>query len=144
VNTLHTVLGFAVIGANGLAGAWGGVAWLRRSPSVVFWYLLRVAQAAVVIQVGLGLVLVFGGRAPPDPLHLVYGISPLVVALVTEAMRVGAAQREIEEAGDLDDAPREEQVAVARRVVRRETGIMAVGTLVILTLALRAAFTAGG
>jgi hypothetical protein len=144
VNTLHTIVGFVVIAANGLAGTWGGVAWLRRTPSVVFWYLLRVAQATVVVQVGLGLALVFGGRAPPDALHLVYGISPLVVALATEAMRVGAAQRELEDAGDLEDAPHAEQVAVARRVVRRETGIMAVGTLVILTLALRAAFTGGG
>lgn len=138
------VLGFVVIGANGLAGGWGGVAWLRHSPSVVFWYLLRVAQAAVVLQAGIGLALVLGGRTPPDALHLVYGIAPLVVALVTEAMRVGAAQRELEDAGDLEEAPRAEQVAVARRVVRRETGIMAVGALVILTLALRAAFTAGG
>lgn len=144
MNTIHMVLGFVVIGSNGLAGTWGGVAWLRHSPSVVFWYLLRIAQAAVVLQVGVGLALVLGGRPPPDGLHLVYGISPLVVALVTEAMRVGAAQRELEEAGDLEEAPRAEQVTVARRVVRRETGIMAVGTLVILTLALRAAFTAGG
>jgi hypothetical protein len=143
VNAIHMVLGLVVIAANGVAGAWGGIAWLRRSPSVVFWYLLRVAQAAVVLQVGVGLALVLGGRRPPDALHLVYGIAPLVVALVTEAMRVGAAQREIEEVGDLEAAPRAEQVAVARRVVRRETGIMAVGTLVIVTLALRAAFTGG-
>ena len=33
---------------NLLAGAWGAIAWLRRRPSVAFWYLLRVAQVAVV------------------------------------------------------------------------------------------------
>ncbi len=32
----------------------------------------------------------------------------------------------------------------ARRVLLREMGIMAVGALLILTLALRAAFTSGG
>ena len=143
IDQLHLVVGVAVIGANAVAGAWGGVAWLRHSPSVVFWYLLRFAQAAVVVQVGLGLALVLGGRAPPDGLHLVYGIAPLVVSLVSEAMRVGAAQREIEEAGDLDAAEHAEQVMIARRVVRREMGIMTVGALVIVTLALRAAFTAG-
>jgi hypothetical protein len=34
--------------------------------------------------------------------------------------------------------PHEEQVALARRVVRREMGVMAVGTLLIGTLSLRA------
>ena len=143
IDQLHLVVGVAVIASNAVAGAWGGVSWLRQSPSVVFWYLLRVAQAAVVLQVGLGLALVLGGRTPPDGLHLVYGIAPLVVSLVSEAMRVGAAQREIEAAGDLDAAGHAEQVMVARRVVRREMGIMTVGALVIVTLALRAAFTAG-
>ncbi len=143
MNQVHLVLGVAVIGANTVAGAWGAVAWLRRSPSVVFWYLLRAAQAVVVLQVGVGLALVFGGLRPPDGLHVVYGIAPLVVTLVTEAMRVGAAQRELDDIGDLDATPRDEQVLVARRVVRREMGIMAVGALVIVTLGLRAAFTAG-
>ncbi len=143
MNQVHLVLGVAVIGVNTVAGAWGAVAWLRRSPSVVFWYLLRAAQAVVVLQVGVGLALVFGGLRPPDGLHVVYGIAPLVVTLVTEAMRVGAAQRELDDIGDLDATPRDEQVLVARRVVRREMGIMAVGALVIVTLGLRAAFTAG-
>ena len=143
IDQLHLAVGVAVIASNALAGAWGGVAWLRRSPSVVFWWLLRVAQAAVVLQVALGLALVLGGRTPPDGLHLVYGIAPLAVSLVSEAMRVGAAQREIEEAGDLDAVGHAEQVMVARRVVRREMGIMTVGTLLIVTLGLRAAFTAG-
>lgn len=143
MNQVHLVLGVAVIAANTVAGAWGAVAWLRRSPSVVFWYLLRAAQAVVVLQVGVGLALVFGGLRPPDGLHVVYGIAPLVVTLVTEAMRVGAAQRELDDVGDLDATPRDEQVLVARRVVRREMGIMAVGALVIVTLGLRAAFTAG-
>ncbi len=143
MNQVHLVLGVAVIAANAVAGAWGAVAWLRRSPSVVFWYLLRAAQAVVVLQVGVGLALVFGGLRPPDGLHVVYGIAPLVVTLVTEAMRVGAAQRELDDVGDLDATPRDEQVLVARRVVRREMGIMAVGALLIVTLALRAAFTAG-
>ena len=136
-------MGVAVIAANALAGAWGGVAWLRRSPSIVFWYLLRAAQALVVLQAALGLALVLGGRETPDELHVVYGLAPLLVTLVSEGMRVGAAQRELEEAGDLEALERSEQAAVARRVVRRETGVMSVGALLIVTLALRAAFTGG-
>lgn len=134
------VLGIAVIASNALAGAWGGIAWIRRSPSTVFWYLLRLAQAVVVLQVGVGLALILTGREAPDELHFVYGIAPLVISLVSEGMRVGAAQRELDEVPDLEALERSEQVALARRVVRRETGIMAVGAILIVSLALRAAF----
>jgi hypothetical protein len=138
---VHAAIGVALIAANAAAGAWGGVTWLRRSPSVVFWYLLRVAQALVVLQALLGLVLLAQRRAAPDDLHFVYGIAPLVIALVSETMRVGAVQRELEDVDDLDALDRSEQAAVARRMVLREMGIMTVGTLLIVTLALRAAFS---
>ena len=140
---VHAALALAVLAANLLAGGWGAVAWLRREPSVAFWYLLRIAQVVVVVQVVVGLLLVGSGRSAPDALHVVYGTAPLVVALVSEAMRVGAAQRELAEVGDIDALERSEQAAIARRVVRREMGIMAVGALAIVTLALRAAGTGG-
>ena len=143
MSQVHLVLGVAVLATNLIAGAWGGVAWLRREPSVVFWYLLRVAQATVVVQVVLGLVLLVGGRAAPDSLHVLYGVAPLVVALISEAMRVGAAQTELAAAGDLDALERREQALLARRVVLREMGVMSVGALLIVTLALRAGATAG-
>ena len=139
---VHAVAGVAVIAANAIAGAWGGVAWLRRSPSIAFWYLLRVAQAVVVLQVAIGLALILTGQEAPDELHFVYGIAPLVVSLVSEGMRVGAAQRELdalEEGADLEALDRAEQARIARRVVRREMGVMTVGALLIVTLALRAA-----
>ena len=140
---VHEVLAVAVLVTNLLAGGWGGIAWLRREPSIAFWYLLRVAQAVVVVQVMIGLLLLGGGRSAPDALHVVYGIAPLVVALVTEAMRVGAGQRELSGVGDFEALERHEQAVLARRVVRREMGIMAVGALLIVTLALRAAGTGG-
>jgi hypothetical protein len=140
---VHAALALAVLAANLLAGGWGAVAWLRREPSVAFWYLLRIAQVLVAVQVVVGLLLVGSGRSAPDALHVVYGTAPLVVALVSEAMRVGAAQRELAEVGDIDALERSEQAAIARRVVRREMGIMAVGALAIVTLALRAAGTGG-
>ena len=143
MTSVHVGLGVAVLVTNGLAGAWGGIAWLRRAPSTVFWYLLRVAQAVVVLQVAVGLALILTGREAPDELHFVYGIAPLVVSLVSEGMRVGAAQRELDDVPDLDALERREQVLVARRVVRREMGIMSVGALLIVSLALRAYQTGG-
>jgi pseudouridine-5'-phosphate glycosidase len=76
-------------------------------------------------------------------LHVVYGVAPLVVSLVSEGMRVGVAQREIGEVEDLDALERSAQVALARRVALGEMGVMTVGALLILTLALRAYQTGG-
>jgi hypothetical protein len=133
----HVVLGVTVVAANALAGVVGAATWLRSAPSRVFWVLLRLAQATVVGQAGLGLALIAVGREAGG-LHLFYGISPLVVALVSEAARVSASQRELEEAGDYQALEHAEQVALARRIVLRETGVMTIGLLLNVTLALRA------
>jgi hypothetical protein len=139
MNTVHVIGGIAVMGTNLLAGAWGGVAWLRQRPSVTFWYLLRIAQAAVVIQVLNGAVLLLLGREA-DALHYLYGVLPLVVALLAEAARAGAAERELIGL-DFESLPRERRRLVALAIVRRETGIMALSALLIAFLALRAAET---
>ncbi|MDQ4129924.1 MAG: hypothetical protein M3133_02855 [Actinomycetota bacterium] len=140
---IHAVLGIALLAANGLAAAWGAVAWARKRPSVAFWPLLRLAQAVVAAQVVLGLILLARGAQAPDGLHLAYGIAPLVITLVSEGMRVGAAQRELAEIDDLEQLDRPQQVAVARRVAISEMGVMTVGLLLILTLSLRAYQTGG-
>ena len=114
----------------------------RGEPSVAFWYLLRTAQAAVAAQVVLGLLLLARGGTKPDGLHIAYGITPLVVTLVSEGLRLGAAQRELEGV-DVDGLDRGEQLALARRVALSEMGVMTVGAILILTLALRA-FQTGG
>ena len=132
------VVGFVVLALNGLAAAWGGIAWLRRDPSVWFWYFLRAAQVSVVVQAALGALLIARGEEA-DGLHLFYGLTPLFIALASEAMRVGAAQAEVAEVEDVEALERREQVLLARRVVLREMGVMTTGTLMIVTLALRAA-----
>jgi hypothetical protein len=140
---VHLVVGIAVLATNLLAGVWGAIAWARHDPSVWFWYLLRAAQAVVVLQVTLGLVLVATDHRAKDELHYAYGVSLLVVTLVTEGMRAGAAQRELEEIDDVDLLTEQEQRQVARRVVLREMGLMTIGALLVTTLALRAAMTGG-
>jgi hypothetical protein len=141
---VHLVVGIAVLATNLLAGVWGAIAWARHDPSVWFWYLLRVAQAVVVVQVTLGLILLATGHRASDGLHYVYGVSLLVVTLVTEGMRVGAAQRELEDVGDIDALTPRQQREIAGRVVLREMGVMTIGALLVTTLALRAAMTGGG
>ena len=138
---VHIAGGVTVIALNLIAGSIGGIAWLRREPSVAFWYLLRAAQAAVVLQVGLGSVLLLSGREAESGLHYLYGVLPLAISLLAEGARAGAAERELEGL-DFESLPKSRQGAIAATIVRRETGIMAVSALVIFLLALRAAFTA--
>ncbi len=140
MDTLHLVVGVAVVALNLVAGAWGGIAWLGERPSVGFWYLLRAAQLAVILQVLLGGILVLLGHEAADGLHYVYGLAPLAVSLLAEGARAGVADHEV---GDLafEALPRERQRRIALAIVRREMGIMAVSALVIFLLALRAAGT---
>jgi hypothetical protein len=142
VLAVHLTVGIAVIGSNLIAGGWGGVAWLRREPSVGFWYALRVAQALVVLQVGLGAILLLSGREADSGLHYLYGVLPVLVSLLGEGARAGVADRELIGL-DFDSLPKGRQRAIALEIVRREMGIMAVSALVIVLLALRAATTAG-
>ncbi len=139
------VVGIAVLATNLVAAGWGVIGWLRKDAraSIVFWPLLRLAQATVVVQAVLGFLLVARGASSPDGLHIIYGVSPLVIALVSEGMRVGIAQREIEGVEDIEALERSEQVALAKRVALGEMAVMTVGALLILTLALRA-FQTGG
>jgi len=139
VDVVHLTFGVAVIAANLTAGVWGAASWYRRKPSVGFWYALRVAQVAVVLQVGLGGVLVLQGEEAADGLHYVYGVLPILIALLAEGARTAASEHELEGL-DFEALPADRQRAVAMAISRRETGIMAVSALVILGLALRAAF----
>lgn len=140
---VHIIVGVAVIAGNLVAGLWGGASWYRRRPSVGFWYALRFAQVAVVLQVALGAVLLLDGREALDGLHYVYGVLPVLVTLLAEGARIAASEHELEGL-DFESLPRERQRAVAMAISRRETAIMAVSALVILGLALRAAFLSPG
>lgn len=139
---VHVVVGCALIALNLVAFAVGGIAWYRDRPSIRFWYLLRAAQAAVFLQAMLGGLLVFTNHEPDDSLHYLYGILPLVVSLIAEGARTGAAERELRDV-DFESLSADAQQNVALAIVRREMGIMAVSCGVILFLALRAAGTSG-
>jgi hypothetical protein len=137
------VLGIAVLATNGVAAAWGGVSYLRAQPSRWFWPLLRAAQAAVAVQVILGLILTARGAEAPDGLHIAYGVALLVVTLFSEGFRATVALRVLEDVPDVEKLERAEQVSIARQVALAEMGVMTVGLLLIVTLALRAYFTGG-
>lgn len=138
---LHLILGVSVLASSLAAGAWGAGAWYLRRPSVGFWYALRVAQALVVLQVASGGLVLLLGREAGD-LHYLYGVLPVLVNLLAEGARSVANEHELEGL-DFEALPTERQRAVAAAIARRETGIMAVASLVVFGLALRAALLQG-
>ena len=56
----------------------------------------------------LGGILLLLGREAADGLHYVYGLAPLVVSLLAEGARAGAAERELGDV-DFETLPRERQ-----------------------------------
>ena len=143
VHIAFGVLAIALMAAVALYGAW---AWWRVQPRPGLWRLLRVAQVVVIIQVALGGILVATGHKPGH-LHVLYGLLPLGVSLITETLRASSAQmvldaRGYESAQAVGKQPREEQQAVVRAILRREFGLVAIAALVIVVLLLRAAQTA--
>jgi hypothetical protein len=139
---VHLVVGVAVLGLNLAAGAWGVVALLWRRASVSFWYVLRAAQASVIVQVLLGVLLLIAGREPAEDLHYMYGAAPLLVNMFAEGMRVSAAQREVGDV-DFENLAAGEQRTIALRIVRRELVIMTLACFLVLAFAVRAAQVSG-
>jgi hypothetical protein len=142
VGDVHLVVGVGMLVLNLVTAGWGGVAWLTDRASVAFWYLLRAAQASVILQVLLGAVLLVGGQEAKDAIHYMYGSGPLVVNLFAEGLRVNAAPREIGDR-DFEALSPDEQRGIALRIVRREMGIMTLAALLIVVFGFRAAQVSG-
>ena len=140
---LHIWTGIAVVASSLVAGLWGGAAWLLRRPTVGFWYAIRAMQALILIQILIGGLLLVSGREPPEGLHYVYGLLPLLVSFLGEGARATVADRELEGL-DFDALPDERRREIALAITRDETGIMALSAIVIFGLALRAGAVGGG
>ena len=140
---LHLAVGVAVLGLNLVVALWGvAAAALGRTP-VSFWYVLRAAQVSVVVQVLLGAILLVAGHEPRDAIHYMYGTAPLLVNLIAEGMRAGAAEREVPEGVEFSGLPAGDQRAIALRIVRREMMIMSIAALLVAAFSLRAAQVSG-
>jgi hypothetical protein len=143
LTAVHIALGVALIAVNLAAGLWGAWCWWRRRDAPVFWPLLRIGQALVMVQAVDGAILILLGEELPD-LHLVYGLVPLGVSFLAEQLRLTAAdtvlaQRDLEGRKDVEALPPSEQNALVRAIVRREMGVMAASALVVAFLGVRAA-----
>jgi hypothetical protein len=139
MTTAHIVLGVAVVVVNLAAGLLGAYKWRKDEYSHVFWPLLRVGQALVVVEAIDGAVLLLMGQDLPR-LHLIYGLVPLGVQFIAEQLKLTSAQAILDQRGvssaselDPDDAEH-----AALDILRREMGVMAASALVVAALGLRA------
>jgi hypothetical protein len=144
---VHLVVGIAAIAVNLLAALIGAWHWWRGERSVTFWRVLRLGQALVVVQAALGGVLLATGHKPHH-LHVLYGLLPLLVSFIAEALRSASAQMVLDARGyasaqDVGRLPPDEQRGIVLAIMHRELGVMTAAALVVVALLLRAAQTAG-
>lgn len=79
---LHALNAVLLIAANLLAAGWGLVYVRReRTPGRVYAHVLALAQALVIGQVAVGLLLLSDGASAPDRLHSLYGGLALLAVL---------------------------------------------------------------
>ena len=82
VADFHAVNGILVVVANVLAVAWGALYVLRKhAPGRLYAHVLAAAQALVIGQVALGLLLLSDDRRTADELHYLYGLLALAAVL---------------------------------------------------------------
>ncbi len=141
------VVGVLAIVLNGAACLYGAWCWRRAEPSRGFWRLLRLAQAVVVLEVALGGVLLIMGRKAPN-LHYLYGVLPLLVAIIAEPLRASSAQmvldaRGLESSQAVAELPDDQQRAIVLSIIQRELAVATLAALVVVVLLARAAMTAG-
>ena len=142
MSDLHTQIGAVTIAVNGLAALIGLVAWLVRRNPRVFWIALRSGQVLVILEAVVGAALLLDGKDLPR-LHLVYGLTPIVVSFLAEQLRLATTpvfldKRGLEGGDDVRKLPETEQRRLVQDILRRELGVMATSAGVVALLCMRA------
>jgi hypothetical protein len=142
VSDLHTQIGAVTIGVNGLAALIGLVAWLASRNPRIFWIVLRSGQVLVILEAVVGAALLLDGKDLPR-LHLVYGLTPIVVSFLAEQLRIATTpvildKRGLEGGDDVRKLPEAEQRQLVRDILRRELAVMATAAGVVALLCMRA------
>jgi hypothetical protein len=146
VKDVHLVVGVVTISLNAAVAVLGGWEWWQARSDRWFWWVLRAAQLAVVVQVALGGILLALGHKASN-LHYLYGALPLLVSLLAEQLRAVSAQMVLDARGfrsaqAVGKLPESEQRALVTTIIQREVGVMALAALVVVVLLVRAAQTA--
>jgi len=143
VSGVHSQIGYVTVGVNALAAVIGALAWLVRRNPKVFWWTLRAGQILVMLDAVIGATLSLTGHELPR-LHLIYGLTPIVVSFLAEQLRLVTTptfleRRGLEGGDDVRKLPEDEQRALVAAILHRELAIMATSAFVVATLTARAA-----
>ena len=143
MSDLHTDLAYLTIALNALAALIGLVAWLVHKNPKPFWWTLRAGQVLVMLEAVIGATLSLTGHDLPR-LHLIYGLTPIVVSLLAEQLRIVTTPTFLDRRGlgggeDVRKLPEAEQRALVDAILQRELAIMASSAAVVALLCLRAA-----
>jgi len=87
---VHKYVGFVIVAGWLVLTVWGLVAYIaKREPNRLFWGILGVLQAVLLLQVALGLIL-WTANPLPAFLHPFYGaLFPLIVLVVAHVLARG-------------------------------------------------------
>lgn len=91
---LHTAWGWVVVVSNGLAGLWALAA--HRWPAArhrALWWFTAAAQAAIAVEVVLGVVLLNVEDLDPPQFHMFYGFVALATVGIVYSYRHQLAER---------------------------------------------------
>jgi hypothetical protein len=143
VSGVHTDLAYVTIAVNALAALIGLVAWLVHRNPKPFWWTLRAGQVLVMLEAVIGATLSLTGHDLPR-LHLIYGLTPIVVSFLAEQLRIVTTptfldRRGLEGGEDVRKLPEPEQRALVDAILQRELAVMASSAAVVALLCLRAA-----
>lgn len=88
---VHKFVGYAIVGGWGLFFLWGlGAFLIKREPRQWFWRLLALLQGLLILQLGVGLVLLALGHRLPSALHFLYGsVFPAIVLVIAHVVARG-------------------------------------------------------
>jgi hypothetical protein len=89
----HNTWGWVAVSLCGLVGLWGiGLRLARRDPARPFWVGVALAVGAVLVQVGVGFLLLAQGHEPGS-LHVFYGLLILFTLAFAYIYRPQLAKR---------------------------------------------------
>lgn len=91
---LHTGWAWVVIIGNGLAGLWAlGAHWQPAFRMRALWWFTAFVQAAVFVQVILGVILVAAQHLQVERFHMFYGFVAVVAVAIIYSYRSQVAAR---------------------------------------------------
>ena len=140
---VHSQIGYVTVAINALAAVIGAIAWLARRNPKVFWWTLRAGQILVMLDAVIGATLSLTGHDLPR-LHLIYGLTPIVVSFLAEQLRIVTTPTFLDRRGlgggdDVRKLPEAEQRELVEAILQRELAVMATSAFVVATLCARAA-----